>query len=94
MLDMDTILVGAGTGIVSAILTFIVSRKDANTRANETVTSALTKTIESLEKHISHLDGRMAELEKQLERMSDENVKLLKEVHELRKTLITSGITE
>ena len=94
MLDMDTVLIGAGTGIVSAILTFMVSRKDANTRANETVTSALTKTIESLEKHIAHLVGRMTELEKQLEIMSDENVKLLKEVHELRKTLITSGITE
>ena len=94
MLDMDTVLIGAGTGIVSAILTFMVSRKDANTRANETVTSALTKTIESLEKHIAHLGGRMAELEKQLEIMYDENVKLLKEVHELRKTLITSGTTE
>lgn len=94
MLDMDTVLIGAGTGIVSAILTFMVSRKDANTRANETVTGALTKTIESLEKHISHLGGRMAELEKQLEIMYDENVKLLKEVHELRKTLITSGTTE
>lgn len=94
MLDMDTVLIGAGTGIVSAILTFMVSRKDANTRANETVTSALTKTIESLEKHITHLNERMAELEKQLEIMYDENVKLLKEVHELRKTLIISGITE
>lgn len=94
MLDMDTVLIGAGTGIVSAILTFMVSRKDANTRANETVTSALTKTIESLEKHISHLDGRMAELKKQLETMSNENVKLLKEVHELRKAMIASGITE
>lgn len=94
MLDVDTVLIGAATGIVSSILTFMVSRKDANTRANETVTSALTNTIKSLEKHIAHLDGRMAELEKQLELMSYENVKLLKEVHELRKTLITSGITE
>jgi len=90
MLDVDTVLIGAGTGIISAILTFLVSRKDANTRASETVTSALTKTIESLEKHIAHLDGRMAELERQLETMSDENVKLLKEVHELRKALISA----
>ena len=93
MLDMDTVLIGACTGIVSAILTFLVSRKDANTRASETVTTALTNTIQSLEKHIAHLVGRMAELEKQIEIMSDENVKLLKEVHELRKTLITSGIS-
>ena len=94
MLDMHTVLIGAATGIVSSILTFMVSRKDANTRANETVTGALTTTIQSLEKHIAHLDGRMAELEKQLELMSNENVELLKEVHELRKTLITSGIAE
>ena len=73
MLDMDTVLIGAATGIVSSILTFMVSRKDANTRANETVTSALTNTIKSLEKHIAHLGGRMTELEKQLELMSDEN---------------------
>jgi predicted RNase H-like nuclease (RuvC/YqgF family) len=92
MLDVDTVLIGAGTGIVSAILTFMVSRKDANTRANETVTSALTNTIESLEKHIAHLDSRMAELERQLETMSAENVKLLREVHELRKALATSNI--
>jgi len=92
MLNVDTILIGAGTGIISSILTFLVSRKDANTRASETVTSALTKTIESLEKHIAHLDSRMAELERQLETMSNENVKLLKEVHELRKTLVTSEL--
>lgn len=92
MLDVDTVLIGAGTGIVSAILTFMVSRKDAHTRANETVTSALTNTIESLEKHIAHLDSRMAELERQLETMSAENVKLLREVHELRKALATSNI--
>lgn len=83
----DPLTIGAASAVISAVLTFLVSRKDANTRAQDTTVNALSATIERLEKHIQHLDNRLVELENQLDAMSQENVTLIKEVHELRKSL-------
>lgn len=83
----DPVVVGAVSAIIGSILTFLVQRKDANTRAQDTTVNALSATIERLEKHIKHLDDRLVELETQLDSMSKENVTLIREVHELRKAL-------
>lgn len=88
LLNIDpVVLIGTGSAVVGSLLTFLVSRKDAASRAHDTTITTLTTTIERLEVHIQHLDARLKELDKQLSEMADENVALSREIHALRMQL-------
>ena len=86
-MQFDSVLVGAFSAAVGSLLTFLVQRKDAATRANDVAVTTLTKTIQQLQTHIDALDKRIIAMEGQITELSGENLKLLEEVHGLRKEL-------
>lgn len=87
VIDFSEALIGVGGAGFGAVLSFLVQRKDATTRAQDTAVKALTTTITQLQDHIQHLEQRMKNLETQLDGMSQENLALTQELHTVRKEL-------
>ena len=87
-MPVDAVLVGAVSAIIGSLLTFLVQRKDATTRANDVAVNTLTATIKQLQMHIDTLDRRIVDMEDQIGALSTENLRLLEEIHALRKALV------